>query len=103
MLKHLKNKKMELLNKSENWWLRLLIVVIILTSLSTLSYFNRQVTQVMAKSRLDSQIIDSLNTELFEKNTELATEEQVTDSLDKVHHGYAEERENVYNSNEFEH
>ena len=94
---------MELLNKSENWWLRLTIVVISIASLSSLSYCNRLVTQGITKSQLDSHIIDSLNTELFEKSTELATEEQVTDSLDKVHHGYAEERENVYNSNEFEH
>ena len=45
---------MGLLNKSENWWLRLTIVIITMISLSTLSYYNRQVTQLTTKSTLDS-------------------------------------------------
>jgi hypothetical protein len=52
--KHLKKQKMGLLNKDENWWLRLTIVIITLISLSTLSYYNRQVTQLTTKSTSDS-------------------------------------------------
>ena len=45
---------MSIFNKSENWWLRLTIVLITLMSLSTLSYYNKQVALTKTKYQLDS-------------------------------------------------
>ncbi len=65
-------------------------------------------SQITLKLTQDTLVIervrfDSVYTESFQKGIVLATEEQVTDSLDKIHRGYAKERERVYNSNTFEH
>ena len=105
---------MGLFNKEENWWLRLTIVLIVLIWLSSISVMNREV--ITERQKLTDSVnylklqndslrndVDSLYGESFQKGVFLATEEQVTDSLDKKHHGYAKERERVYNSNEFEH
>lgn len=45
---------MELPKKNENWWLRLTIVLVILLSLSTLTYYSKRVTLLTAKSTSDS-------------------------------------------------
>lgn len=107
--KHLKKQKMGLLNKDENWWLRLTIVIITLISLSTLSYYNRQVTQLTTKSTSDStafykfkcdslsnenknltNISDSIRTELFIEQTNVGRYEMGLEFL-------KERRPNEYN------
>ena len=70
---------MNLLNKDENWWLRLSIVIISLIALSTLSYYNKQVVQLTQKSQSDSTLYykslsDSLRNErdsLYDENFQL--------------------------------
>ncbi len=79
---------MELPKKNENWWLRLTIVLITLFSLSTLTYYNKQVSQLKVKFASDStayfkikfdsvlvennnltKVNDSIRTELFIQQT----------------------------------
>lgn len=45
---------MKIINKSENWWLRLTIVLITVLSLTTLSFYNKQITEIKSKSKTDS-------------------------------------------------
>jgi hypothetical protein len=97
----LKIKKMKLLKKDENWWLRLTIVAISLTLLSTLVYFSKQTTQQMNvkllsdsvafyKTKCDSLLIenrnvtnfsDSVRDELFIKHTIIGRYEMGMDFL----------------------
>jgi hypothetical protein len=57
---------MALFNKSENWWLRLGIVLIALGLLSILAADNRQ---NMDQTKLFQTKIDSLNDELFNEKS----------------------------------
>lgn len=57
---------MSLINKSENWWLRLGIVLITLGLLCILSVGNRQ---NMDQTKLLQNKIDSLNDELFNEKS----------------------------------
>lgn len=88
---------MELFNKNENWRLRLTIVLITLGSLSTLSYYNRQMMDV--KSLSDSlayykSLNDTLSIELenvrdeteFTRNTNGRIEMGVYDYVDDSSH-----------------
>ena len=56
---------MGIFNKSENWWLRLTIVIIVLSSLTLLASINRETT---AKIEYQQNQIDSLNTEIFNQS-----------------------------------
>jgi hypothetical protein len=75
---------MDLLNKDENWWLRLTIVLISMTALSTLAYYNRQVTQIMVKSQLDSLKIENLEDSIFQINHESGINELIIDDLNET-------------------
>ena len=88
-------------NKKENWWLRLTIVLITLVSLSTLSYYNRQMMDQVNvkllsdslayyKTKCDSLSIenryiknfgDSVRDELFIKHTIIGRYEMGMDFL----------------------
>lgn len=109
---------MKLLNKSENWWLRLTIVLITLVSLSTLSYYNRQITQSMVvKSQSDSTAyykakcdtlqnqVDSLYGENFELNHWNGIQELILDELSHSKQKYKDivnDIEKERNSNKYE-
>lgn len=45
---------MGLFNKNENWWLRFVIVLITIMSLATLSYYNKQITEIKTNNKIDS-------------------------------------------------
>jgi hypothetical protein len=97
----LKIKKMKFLKKDENWWLRLTIVVISLTLLSTLVYYSKQTNQqvnvkllsdsvAFYKTKCDSLLIqnknitnfsDSIRDELFIKHTIIGRYEMGMDFL----------------------
>lgn len=96
---------MELFKKDENWWLRLTIVIISLTSLSTLVYYSKQVTQGMnAKSQSDSvtyykNLNDTLYNELetireetdYTRNINARIEIGVNDYIDDSSHAQMKE------------
>ena len=60
---------MAILNKSENWWLRLTIVLIVVGLLSLLAVENRRVGEISKshQNEIDSlvKINDSISTDLF--------------------------------------
>jgi hypothetical protein len=76
---------MEIINKSENWWLRLSLVLIVLIWLSSLSVMNRSVAterQILIDSvsyfKLQN---DSLTDENFNLNVELGRHELTREEM----------------------
>lgn len=69
---------MGILNKNENWWLRLTIVIITIISLSTLAHYNKEITIVKVKSQSDSTLYykmqyDTISNELDSVKLEVMT------------------------------
>ena len=88
---------MGLINKSENWWLRLTIVLITLIWLSSLSVMNKEV--IIERQKLMDSVSyfkfqsDSLQDELFNEKTENGRHELTRDFIFNKHKGL----ENEYN------
>ena len=76
---------MEIINKSENWWLRLAIVLITLVWLSSLSVMNREV--ITERTKLTDSLNyyklqnDSLTDETFNLNVELGRHELTREEM----------------------
>ena len=66
---------MGIVNKSENWWLRLSLVLFALITLSSASVINRTVTaerQILIDSvKYSNQVIDSLKEEIEFKDNQI--------------------------------
>jgi hypothetical protein len=108
---------MGLLNKDENWWLRLTIVLITMGSLSTLAYYNKEITMTKVKYQSDSTFYyksltdsllkqqDSLMDENFELNHANGLQELMIYNLSHENPKYKDlekDLEKEANSNKYE-
>lgn len=77
---------MSLYEKSENWWLRLIIVIVVLGSLTLLSLVNRSTMETTNRLQLkiDSLTIknEMLEDSIFGLNHQIGINELVIDDLD---------------------
>ena len=92
MLNQLKKKNMGLFNKSENWWLRLTIVVIVVGFLCLLSMENRRIGET---SKSHQNQIDSLETEIFIQKNMVGRYEITLDMLKEEDSIAAQKFENI--------
>lgn len=103
--------------RKENWWLRLTIVLITIVALSTLAYYNKQITMVTGKSSSDSTLfyknkcdtlqnqVDSLYDENFELSHSNGINELILDELSHHNPKYKniiKDIEKERNSNKYE-
>ena len=83
---------MGLFNKSENWWLRLTIVVIVVGFLCLLSMENRRIGET---SKSHQNQIDSLETEIFIQKNMVGRYEITLDMLKEEDSIAAQKFENI--------
>jgi hypothetical protein len=97
---------MGIINKSENWWLRLSLVLFVLIALGSASVMNRSVTterQILIDSigKLN-YTIDSIQTENFISTSTVGRYDMALDSFKTVNPKSEKQFQDILNSGQYE-